>query len=514
MNAGLMKFEPMHEGYGLPVVAGANYTLVGSWHGDVVVEFSDREAAEFFSIGQDDLALDVTNGTSCKLTSKDPRSYLSPLGTKGQARGVQLEEVLNCMIEGKIIQEHRVEDPPGRLNGTCDFSGGTPGTSFQWDPWCFIGGLGCFADGRNPECSFCGTPPYPDCATSTTQPSTTTEATTTTAIRTSTALVDMTIKSAQGMCLAASSGVDTIGDVEMAPCNHGNLSHQWVWNEDKGFIKNLLCLHNNVSTSDLHLEECSPENVYQNFTYDKTTGQIKNASGLCLEAPSGVDAVSGVVMAACVAHAHNQIWSIGSWVSPWTTVPPTTTTPSTTAPLEFGHVTLQATTAVATTPASRTTPSVTATPTTTAPSSTTGTTSTTTTIAVAAVTTSTAWLLSGHIQNQGDLSTCLESPEQFDGGVVQTQACGRQNRDEIWQFEPSGWLEGQGLIRNELNRCLDTPDSQWGGRTVHLWWCHGNVNQLWSYDAALAQIKQLNGWCLAGRERDEPGEDVQGDGRF
>lgn len=40
--------------------------------------------------------------------------------------------------------------------GSCQFRGGTPSTPSYWDPSCRGGGLGCMADGKNPECRFCG----------------------------------------------------------------------------------------------------------------------------------------------------------------------------------------------------------------------------------------------------------------------------------------------------------------------------------------------------------------------
>lgn len=322
LNAGLMKFEPMHRGYGLPVVAGLNYSVIGSWHGDVAVEFSDRDAAEYYGIAQDNLTLDVVNGTSCSLTSNDPRNYLSPLGTAGQAQGVQLEEVLNCMIEGRRIVVERREDPepvneapPGRLNGTCEF-GLEPAMTYHWDPYCFFGGLGCFADGKNPECGFCGKPPFKDCSSTTTTAPPTTETTTTTT--TTTALVDRTIKSLLGTCLAASADLDSQGYVEMATCNHGNFSQQWTWNEDSGTIKNILCLHV-LNGSDVLLDSCWPGNAHQNFTYNRVNGQIVNQNGLCLEAPPVGGPNRAVVVATCVEYARKQQWSIGSWELPTTT---------------------------------------------------------------------------------------------------------------------------------------------------------------------------------------------------
>merc|ERR1719210_597975 len=223
-----MQFEPMHRGYGLPVLSGANYTVAGRWHGDVIVEFSDREVAEHF--GQDDrLDLKVINGTSCNLSSSDPRNFLSPMGTEGQAETMQLEEITSCMIHGKVAivqtsdeKPMDEDEPQGRPNGTCQFAN-PPAISVEWDPWCVVGGIGCNADGINAECRYCGQIPFKNCTNPTSwftpSTATTTSATTTTA--TTTTLVDMTIKNIKaGMCLAAaSSGIDANGEVHMDTCN-------------------------------------------------------------------------------------------------------------------------------------------------------------------------------------------------------------------------------------------------------------------------------------------------------
>jgi len=53
------------------------------------------------------------------------------------------------------------------------------------------------------------------------------------------------------------------------------------------------------------------------------------------------------------------------------------------------------------------------------------------------------------------------------------------------------------MFRNELNLCLDAPQNMKNGLMIHLWSCHGNVNQLWSYSPDFAQMKHWNGKCLA-----------------
>merc|ERR1712187_574457 len=44
----------------------------------------------------------------------------------------------------------------------CSFSV-EPGSSYEWDPACSNGGLGCFADGEHNECRWCGFGPYAPC---------------------------------------------------------------------------------------------------------------------------------------------------------------------------------------------------------------------------------------------------------------------------------------------------------------------------------------------------------------
>ena len=50
---------------------------------------------------------------------------------------------------------------------------------YYWEPFCFFGMLGCFADGKNVECRFCGSGDFIDVTCKTTTTTTTTSSTTT-----------------------------------------------------------------------------------------------------------------------------------------------------------------------------------------------------------------------------------------------------------------------------------------------------------------------------------------------
>ncbi|CAK9057639.1 Cell surface hyaluronidase (Cell migration-inducing hyaluronidase 2) (Transmembrane protein 2) [Durusdinium trenchii] len=51
--------------------------------------------------------------------------------------------------------------PPGRLEGNCEFPN-PPAIAYYWEPFCFLGKKGCFADGVNVECRFCGSGDFAD----------------------------------------------------------------------------------------------------------------------------------------------------------------------------------------------------------------------------------------------------------------------------------------------------------------------------------------------------------------
>merc|ERR1719401_1753307 len=80
-----MLFEPMHEGYGAVVLAGENYSLNGTWDGDVVFEFSDMRIAGYFD-AEEDVFLNVS-GWTCELKHSSDRHFVGALGlAKGEER--------------------------------------------------------------------------------------------------------------------------------------------------------------------------------------------------------------------------------------------------------------------------------------------------------------------------------------------------------------------------------------------------------------------------------------------
>eukprot|EP00437_Effrenium_voratum_P009909 CAMPEP_0181428788 /NCGR_PEP_ID=MMETSP1110-20121109/16861_1 /TAXON_ID=174948 /ORGANISM="Symbiodinium sp., Strain CCMP421" /LENGTH=1773 /DNA_ID=CAMNT_0023552029 /DNA_START=37 /DNA_END=5358 /DNA_ORIENTATION=- len=91
--------------------------------------------------------------------------------------------------------------PPGRVDGECEFPN-PPAMGYYWDPFCFFGQLGCFADGVNVECRFCGDGAFAEvtCVTTTTTTAATTTVSTT--ITTTTA----------GECAALGGGLKQCSD--------------------------------------------------------------------------------------------------------------------------------------------------------------------------------------------------------------------------------------------------------------------------------------------------------------
>eukprot|EP00443_Scrippsiella_acuminata_P042009 CAMPEP_0115286310 /NCGR_PEP_ID=MMETSP0270-20121206/61878_1 /TAXON_ID=71861 /ORGANISM="Scrippsiella trochoidea, Strain CCMP3099" /LENGTH=1525 /DNA_ID=CAMNT_0002703355 /DNA_START=436 /DNA_END=5010 /DNA_ORIENTATION=+ len=467
LNAGLMQYEPMHKGYGLPVVAGQNYTVSGTWSGDVAVEFSDRIVTEVLRTEPERLSLAVLNGTTCDLTSEDPRDYLSPLGTSGQAETVQLEEKLNCMIKGAgRSSPTSAMTPTGRQEGECEFPT-EPAVAYHWDPSCFFGRLGCLADGINPECGYCGTPPFPACITTTTKSgksaksaavtttsSTTTSTTTTSTTTTSTTTMfaDKTIKNLLGQCLAASADMNGEAVVRADSCNLANLSQQWVYDEVGGTIRNLLCLHSGLNGT-VQLQACVP---MMDWTHNNATGQIHKRSGndTCLEASS----TGTVLMADCRLGLKGQVWSIGSgWL------------PSLPAAMEEASRKLSARALRASTTAAEsattTSPTTTVPPTTMAPP-------TTTTLADMSI--------------KSFLGRCLEAPHgaKKDGSVRMVD-CNAASSAQQWVY-----VVEAGVIRNEL--CLHVSSEQ----VVSMQPCGQGDASPWSFHAATGQIQTPLGTCL------------------
>merc|ERR1712151_854500 len=78
MNAGHMLYEPMHRGYGAPVVLGEQYTLTGQMHDEMIPDFSDNVLASYFGHSE---SVNVRVGSNaCHLQASDDKRFVSPLG--------------------------------------------------------------------------------------------------------------------------------------------------------------------------------------------------------------------------------------------------------------------------------------------------------------------------------------------------------------------------------------------------------------------------------------------------
>merc|ERR1712048_208919 len=78
MNAGHMLYEPMHRGYGAPVVLGEQYTLTGQMHDEMILDFSDNVLASYF--GHSESVHVQVGSNACHLHASDDKRFVSPLG--------------------------------------------------------------------------------------------------------------------------------------------------------------------------------------------------------------------------------------------------------------------------------------------------------------------------------------------------------------------------------------------------------------------------------------------------
>eukprot|EP00933_Yihiella_yeosuensis_P028748 TRINITY_DN22577_c0_g2_i1.p1 TRINITY_DN22577_c0_g2~~TRINITY_DN22577_c0_g2_i1.p1 ORF type:complete len:1594 (+),score=244.66 TRINITY_DN22577_c0_g2_i1:990-5771(+) len=195
--------------------------------------------------------------------------------------------------------------PPGRRDGSCQWPN-EPAIPYFWDPWCSFGQLGCFADGVNVECRFCGAGDFESIACPTSTTTTTTRSTTaTTAVTTTSTLATTTTTSSSSTvpyfpcstlggvlqnCSADGCKV-LVGGLTDRTCNDycGNYGMEckgaWEDMENDCNIKGTLqCNEAWPGTSDL-ICECDPSSATSTAAPTQETYVIQDSSSLhCLEA--------------------------------------------------------------------------------------------------------------------------------------------------------------------------------------------------------------------------------------
>jgi len=342
MNAGRLLYEPMHGGYGAVVALGQNYSLEGTFLGDIGTELSDVILAQSF---QQNEAMNLTVGNlTCQVTAEDDRSWLGVQGrapwtspmTSCLTRAFEATYLISgtttsqstttsvsgssCVFDSEVaccpdgscpdrcsgtqccpssqgsttcpsassVQVSTCElgkkfdctdttgvAPPGRIDGRCQFPN-PPAIGYYWEPFCFIGMLGCLADGLNPECRFCGQGDFADIVCKTTTTTTTTTSTTTT----------------QGPCDALTGVLKSCSDDGCTVLAGGMLSrtrrqyceeHHLIciagWedsDDDCNVLASLSCDQIYQGTPDL-ICQCAPQPP-------PTAIWIQNQAGLCLMA--------------------------------------------------------------------------------------------------------------------------------------------------------------------------------------------------------------------------------------
>jgi len=553
LNAGVMQMEPMHKGYGLPVLAGGSYTISSQgWRGGVAVEFSDPEVAEYFGV-TDHLSLKVVNGTTCNLSSGDPRNFLNPLGLNGQASTMSLEGRLKCFIQGEVLPDLGVGGssgggssgggagdhtgvPTGRVNGTCQWDN-VPNTGFEWDPWCFYGGLGCLADGRNIECRFCGSAPFNDC-TATTTPITTSTSTTTIApvvTQTTTSPAKNTttttasplvvapggvIRSNIGACLTARQAAQDGGPIEARPCTSG--AEDQIWHFDGILLRSQICLDSQNSAK-VNMWACRG-GAAQTWSVDVNKGKILHSSGVCLEASShavalgqqcleplpGSECYKATQWAKDFGINEHPEWYPGlSPTSTWSNFQAFLASKGygscsqpcfyevVVAPCDdarpsqvwaIGTAVVQPTSTTTTTTAGSTAAATTTTRATVIVTTTTLATSTVELTTTATTTAQAPAVVLGSVI-RSNIGTCLTAPQAAqDGGSIQARACISGAVDQSWHFD--------GVLRNQI--CLDSPLPD----LVHMWTCKSGTAQRWQLDVQTGKISHSSGLCLEAPSQD------------
>lgn len=173
-NAGYLQYDDMHGAYGGVVLANQHYNLTtASWGGYEVLRFSDKELIGQFEPSSDEVTLAI-GSQECTLHASDERLFVGAKGTASGASQGACKEAIRT-IGGKPLEDPAPAPgpipeipgpspalPTGRPTGECEWAH-EPGTRYFWDPSCINGGAGCNADGKNHECRFCGSGPFPAC---------------------------------------------------------------------------------------------------------------------------------------------------------------------------------------------------------------------------------------------------------------------------------------------------------------------------------------------------------------
>eukprot|EP00913_Durusdinium_trenchii_P018642 g17517.t3 len=218
--------------------------------------------------------------------------------------------------------------PPGRLEGNCEFPN-PPAIAYYWEPFCFLGKKGCFADGVNDV----------TCITTTTTTTTTSGACSVlTGVQKScsedgcTVLTEPTRRGGQRRGKAGTGSPPrqdfniSGAAVNLHPCGPESVpSEQWIHHPSTGQLTNAneltRCLHaaeQDVPGALLVMLPCSAGSPAQNFTLDDATRQIRISSGLCLEWLPGGEWMTVVTAVYPVATTTTVVpgWTETAWGPP------------------------------------------------------------------------------------------------------------------------------------------------------------------------------------------------------
>ncbi|CAE7249476.1 Cemip2 [Symbiodinium sp. CCMP2592] len=322
MNAGKLIWEPMHRGYGAVVALGHNYSVAGNFRGDIATELSDVVLEEV--TGQTEAVKVTIGNYTCQVAAADDRSWLGVQGrapwtapsvscltqayeasslvrtTTAAATTLTatttapgtcgLESEVPCCPDGSCTDQCRgseccptpegtrtcpsasvVEAPTCELGKRYDCTGKTgvsgacqfpnpPTIGYFWDPFCHFGKLGCFADGKNVECRFCGSGAFQEvpCQTTTTTSTSTTTTTTTTTAGACSALGNVLKRCSDDGCTVLAGGM--LGRSCHDYCEEHHLLCAGAWEDlDDGCeaLTSLSCTAVYQGTPDL-ICQCAP----------------------------------------------------------------------------------------------------------------------------------------------------------------------------------------------------------------------------------------------------------------